>query len=173
MLVFRDFGVADKDLHKGTQCSIAFNKSCSHRLSTSSRTDRFFSGNNRQSKSREPGGTTPLAPSDNCKVAVEFSSDRAVSSLAKNVLYIFYHPRKVSKILIYIPTGDLDVGTVIPNMGPCGKHPYLVPEVTEANPNAIASSAACCLFNATFKLIVNISLFLKLIYCYQKIIYQI
>lgn len=38
----------------------------------------------------------------------------------------------------------------MPNMGPCGKHPYLVPEVTEANPNAMASSAACCLFNATF-----------------------
>jgi len=50
------------------------------------------------------------------------------------------------------------VGTVIPNMGPCGKHPYLVPEVTEANPNAIASSAACCLFNATFKLSIYINL---------------
>jgi len=76
--------VAAKDLHKGTQCSIAFNKSCSHRRSTNSSTDRFFSGNNRQSKSREPGGTTPLAPSDNCKFDVGFSSGRAVSSFAKN-----------------------------------------------------------------------------------------
>lgn len=54
-------------------------------------------------------------------------------------------------INLYIPTGDFEVGTVIPNMGPCGKHPNFVPEVTEANPNAMASSAACCLFNATFK----------------------
>lgn len=92
MLVFRDFGVAAKDLHKGTQCSIAFNKSCSQRRSTSSRTDRFFSGNNRQSKSREPGGTTPLAASDNCKFAVKFSSGRAVSSFAKNysTIYIIF-----------------------------------------------------------------------------------
>lgn len=91
VLVFRDFGVAAKDLHKGTQCSIAFNKSCSQRRSTSSRTDRFFSGNNRQSKSREPGGTTPLVPSDTCKVAAEFSSGRAVSSFAKNILDNLYH----------------------------------------------------------------------------------
>lgn len=61
---------------------------------------------------------------------------------------ICYH---IYETIIYVPTGDFDVGTVIPNMGPCGKHPYLVPEVTDANPNAMASSAACCLFNATFK----------------------
>lgn len=91
-LVFRDFGVAAKDLHKGTQCSIAFNKSCSHRRSTNSRTERFFSGNNRQSKSREPGGTTPLAASDDCKVDVEFSSDRAVSSFAKKCTQQFITP---------------------------------------------------------------------------------
>jgi len=65
------------------------------------------------------------------------------------------------------------VGTVIPNMGPCGKHPNLVPEVTEANPNAIASSAACCLFNATFKLEIYIHLFRQKIYSYQKIFHKI
>lgn len=65
VLDLRDFEVVVRVLHKGTQCSIALSKSCSHRRSTSSRTDRFFSGNNRQSKSREPCGTTPLqTPSD-------------------------------------------------------------------------------------------------------------
>lgn len=57
-----------------------------------------------------------------------------------------------SVCVLHSPAGDLEVGTVIPNIGPCGKHPYFVPDVTEANPNAIASSAACCLFNATFNI---------------------
>lgn len=82
MLDFRDLGVAVRVLHRGTQCSIALSKSCSHRRSTNSKTDRFFSGNNRQSKSSEPGGTTTLAPSDVWEVTVELSSDGTVSSLA-------------------------------------------------------------------------------------------
>lgn len=69
---------------------------------------------------------------------------------------------------VYLPTGDLDVGTVMPNIGPCGKHPYFVPDVTEAKPNAIASSAACCLFNATLK-----SNKLKIIIIFYKIKYCI
>lgn len=79
-------------MHRGTQCSMALSKSCSQRRSTNSRTDRFFSGNSRQSKSREPGGTTtPLpVPSDDCggpAVGSEPCSDLAAfSSLAKTIL---------------------------------------------------------------------------------------
>lgn len=90
---FRILGGVARVLHKGTQCSIAFSKSCSHRRRTSSRTDRFFSGNNRQSKSKEPGGTnTPLAPSDDdvCVIAVRLSSGRVVSSLAATCFYFIF-----------------------------------------------------------------------------------
>lgn len=86
---FRDLGAEASVLHRGTQCSMALSKSCSQRRSTNSRTDRFFSGNSRQSKSKEPGGTTtPLpVPSDDCggsAVGSDPCSDLAAfSSLAK------------------------------------------------------------------------------------------
>lgn len=71
----------------------------------------------------------------------------------KNVRYcvesIVFEIKKTQKS--YVPTGDLDVGTVMPNIGPWGKHPYLVPDVAEAKPSAMASSAACWRFSATLR----------------------
>lgn len=87
VLDFRALGAEVRVLHRGTQCSMALSKSCSHRRSTSSRTDLFFSGNNRHNRSKEPGGTIEplLTPSDVCKTAVGFgwsSRPAVVSSLA-------------------------------------------------------------------------------------------
>lgn len=112
------------------------NKSKSHRLRTSSRTDRFRCGNS----------------DDNISIAFcETSGDFEVDDSDDGSDFLWDSPCTLTSASIEPESSVLGSVTVMPNIFPGGSDSIGLPVSVEASLKAMASSTACWRFSATWK----------------------